>query len=504
MGSKGNDGTSEIVGSPSGNTFHVNRPSDWLVFKFCYERPHTWRSLSLRDPEGKIRLSHLDCYNSRTAVIGRNPERSSYLAVPGLIPAGEWKIEFAERWESEARTFTFEWEAGYGDLPFDIDIPSGERNFWTDTASGQNHYELNLYDWLECREYSSRWYKGDFHTHTVLSDGKMTPEQNLEQAYRMGLDFFVVTDHNLLSTSWPKGRTLVIPGIEITSEYGHWNALGLRQWIDWRSCSSDGGMDTQQGMNRLMEEAEQQGALRSINHPMLAPWAWVHEDTPLALVDCMEIWNDPTYHSNPAATEKALVLWSVLWNEGCSVTGIGGSDSHLLPSESYRENGPPSVIGDPATYVYADGLSAAAVLEAVRKGRVYVSRGPVLDISVEVDGKTYPLGSDLTEAVNASPPDGTMSCTITLSNGTEGKIHAIQNGKEVSVHEIAEDGRIYEFTFDWREAGYVWMRFELRSPSGELLAFTNPVFSGAKKPAIVTWKQLLDKASFEVPDNKAE
>jgi hypothetical protein len=37
------------------------------------------------------------------------------------------------------------------------------------------------------------------------------------------------------------------------------------------------------------------------------------------------------------------------------------------------------VIGDPATYVYADRLSAAAILDAVKAGRVYVSRRPVLD-----------------------------------------------------------------------------------------------------------------------------
>lgn len=483
--------------------FYVDKPSDWVVFKFEYEGTHTWRSLILRDPEDKIRFSHMDVHTPRVAVISDKPDSCSYLAVPGTLPLGEWKIEFPEKWNPDSTTFKFEWEAGLGDLPSTVEIPLSDRHFWTDTASGKDHYEMNHYEWHESRENGARWYKGDFHTHTVLSDGKMTPERNMEQAEIMGLDFFVATDHNIVSTSWPKGKALVIPGVEITSHYGHWNALGLRQWVDWRPGSPDGGMDSGLGTNRLMTEVGQQGALRSINHPMLSPWAWMHEDTQLANVDSIEICNDPTYQTNPAATEKALVLWSTLWNEGCRLTGIGGSDSHLLPSESYEDNGPPSLIGDPATYVYAECLSAAAILAAVREGRVYMSRGPVLDILVVVDDQAYPLGSDLTEAVNASPV-GVVNYKLTVSQAAAGTLHVIENGKEAAVHEITEDNQTFEFDLHWKGAEYVWRRFELRDSDGELLAFTNPVYYGTKERTITTWKQLLEKATFEVPVNEAQ
>jgi hypothetical protein len=492
---------SEFDLSESAISFYIEQPADWLTFKFNYERPHTWRYMNLRDPEGRIRLSHVDVYNNTAIIIHVDPAQSSYLAVPGSISAGEWRVEFAEVYETGAHTIKFEWQTGSsGENTFDIDFPVSEREFWTDAVVGKDHYELHYYDWNASRENTSRWYKGDFHTHTVLSDGKMTPERNMEQAEIMGLDFFVATDHNLLSTSWPKGKTLVIPGNEFTSDYGHWNALGLRQWIDWRANAADGGIGTQQGMQRVMEEAGQQGALRSINHPMLTPWAWMYGETPLNFLDALEIWNDPTYHTNPAATEKALILWSTLWNEGYQITGIGGSDSHLLPEESYGDGNPPSLIGDPATYVYADRLSTAAILTAVRKGRVYVSRIPVLDICVTVDDVSFPLGSDLTEAVNSSP-DGNVYCSLTVMNCSEGTLRVIENGEVVSHLPVSNASRTFEFKSAWKEKAYIWRRYEIRAINGDLLAFTNPVFYGEKTQEITTWKQLLEKSSFDVPVN---
>ena len=147
----------------------------------------------------------------------------------------------------------------------------------------------------------------------------------MDQAKKMGLDYFAVTDHNILPTKWIRDDVLTIPGIEITSSKGHFNALGLKKWIDWRPTCMDGGMETEEGMNRILAEAKFAGALVSINHPMLKPWEWQFKTTPLSLVDVIEIWNDPTYKDNPAATEEALQLWDILWNDGHRIYGIGGS-----------------------------------------------------------------------------------------------------------------------------------------------------------------------------------
>ncbi len=68
-----------------------------------------------------------------------------------------------------------------------------------------------------------RWYRGELHTHTKASDGKWTIEELAFVLKERGVDFFFVTDHNLLGTPKPievKGLH-VYPGIEITVAKGH-------------------------------------------------------------------------------------------------------------------------------------------------------------------------------------------------------------------------------------------------------------------------------------------
>jgi hypothetical protein len=117
-----------------------------------------------------------------------------------------------------------------------------------------------------------------------------------------------------------------------------------------------------------------------------------------------------------------------------------------------------------------------------------------------VDSISYPLGSDLTEAVNRSP-DGNVYCSLTVTNCSEGTLRVIENGEVVSQLSVSDVSRTFAFTAAWKEKAYVWRRYEIRANNGDLLAFTNPVFYGEKAQEITTWKQLLEKASFDVPVN---
>ncbi|MCD9023958.1 CehA/McbA family metallohydrolase [Cohnella silvisoli] len=470
-------------------TKRFNVSMDWIILRLDFEE--SWGPLLLWDPNGELRVQYLHYRNFKTVVLHRDPLYSSYLTVPGPLPLGEWKFEIL----GSVKNFSIQWECGSGSLPDDVVVHNGQAGFWSATGHEDEDGAIVLsgYDWNSQRNQAKKWYKGDFHTHTILSDGKLTPEEGMRQAEKMGLDFFVATDHNLIPTVWPEGYPLVIPGMEITSSKGHFNALGLKKWVDWRQSGEDGGMESEEGMNRVLEDTAKAGALRSINHPMLAPWDWLFKETKLANIDTMEIWNDPTFPGNPQATEKALILWNALWNEGYRIPGIGGSDSHNLPTESYEDNGPPSLIGEPATYVLSDGLSAGEILKAVKRGNVYVTRGPVLDIAITVGKRNFVVGDDLTSAVNAAE-DGMVHCLLVVSNQTSGSIRWIENGIEVLAQPIGIEDK-YECVFDWNNAEYVWRRIEIRGNEGELLAFTNPVYCGEKKPGITTWDQLIDKVS---------
>ncbi|MDQ0219210.1 hypothetical protein ELQ35_11655 [Peribacillus cavernae] len=474
------------------HSFTLTEETNWIYFETKISRP-CWFSMLLFDPNGVLRLQYMYGKSPRGIVLHQDAEQSSAATLPGPLDLGEWTVEVyvtdkptSDKVEKELE-YEIACEAGSGELPAVAGgiIPAGAQKW---AKYDPNGFVLNSYHWDAATETGERWYKGDFHTHTILSDGSMTQEANLKSAQSQELDFFVATDHNIISTSWAEGETLVIPGIEITSTKGHWNALGVKKWIDYRPSREDGGFETEQGMNNLLKEAKESGALCSMNHPFLAPWQWQMKQTPLAEIDSIEIWNDPTFLDNVQATEKALQFWSHIWNEGYTITGVGGSDSHLLPHESYETDGEPSLIGDPGTFVWADRLSASVILENMKKGHVYVSRGPVVDFTAQVGEKQYRIGEDLTDAMNQNGYQA--FCKITLQHDHEDvNVQWIEDGKKV--HE--ERGHSSSFTVNWKDKAYHWLRLEIRNVSGELLAFSNPVYYGKKQPKVQTWGELLEK-----------
>src|SRR5207302_8223445 len=80
------------------------------------------------------------------------------------------------------------------------------------------------------------WYRGDFHCHTLYSDGVLTPPELAALAKSEGLDFFAITDHNTVN-AYPHfdapAELLIIPGIEVTFEEGHFNVFGVDGDQDW-------------------------------------------------------------------------------------------------------------------------------------------------------------------------------------------------------------------------------------------------------------------------------
>jgi hypothetical protein len=496
---------SGVINTPfSSTSFYLDADYEWMKLTISFSKKG-WYSLFVWDPAGKIRSQCIYINERKEIILSAYDGETSFSSVPGSILTGEWKLEVLAATFKAEPEFKFSFECGQGAAESKA---AAECTDWTDGRNDESGMFLNQFDSARVLSREQKWYKGDFHTHTTESDGKMTPEDGMAQAKKMGLDYFAVTDHNILPTKWLKDDMLTIPGVEITSSKGHFNALGLKKWIDWRPTCTDGGMETEEGMNRIISEVKEAGAIVSINHPMLKPWEWQFETTPLSAIDVIEIWNDPTYKDNPRATEEALKLWDILWNDGHRIYGIGGSDSHLRPDESYEKNGPPSVIGDPATYVFADELSADSILGGVRSGNVYVSRGPVLDCTIFVNGQSSNFGGEMAEKELTFKPGSDLSAgachgglidfnyRIHYENSAEeASLIWILNGTEAKRSKLKQSGTIIEH-FQWKREEQNWLRFEIRKTNGELLAFTNPVYLGQKQPTIHTWQELLKSTNF--------
>jgi hypothetical protein len=110
------------------------------------------------------------------------------------------------------------------------------------------------------------WLRGDLHCHTLHSDGDSWPADMLAEAVRRGLDFLGVTDHNQVGHQADYARVrgehlpIVLPGVEVTTYGGHWNAWGTDRWWEFREPETA-------AVSRTMQAAAASGALVSVNHP---------------------------------------------------------------------------------------------------------------------------------------------------------------------------------------------------------------------------------------------
>lgn len=71
--------------------------------------------------------------------------------------------------------------------------------------------------------------RGAWHVHTTASDGRGTLDEVVAAARDAGLQFVVVTDHNVLAPAAPEWRAgvLVVPATEASTDHGHVVAVGV-------------------------------------------------------------------------------------------------------------------------------------------------------------------------------------------------------------------------------------------------------------------------------------
>ena len=213
-----------------------------------------------------------------------------------------------------------------------------------------------------------QWFAGDFHAHTVHSDGSSSTSELAARAVRSGLDFLAVTDHNTTSHHahlpgvGARHDLTLLPGQEVTTARGHANAFGDIGWVDFREPA-----DT------WVREVDRRGGVLSVNHPVSADCAWQHPLTELPAA--LELWHS-TWLREPTST-AAWAFWQ-RWQRGHrggggAVVPLGGSDFH--------EPGRGDEVGVPVTWVAAADRSPEAVLDGVRAGRTAISlpgaRGPL-------------------------------------------------------------------------------------------------------------------------------
>jgi hypothetical protein len=260
-----------------------------------------------------------------------------------------------------------------------------------------------------------------------------------------GLDFLGVTDHNNVAHHGeygPGGRGFptVIPGVEVTTYGGHWNAWGTDRWWEFRTPEGP-------AVERAMAEAMEAGAFVSINHPKPFGPAWEYHE--VRSMHAVEVWNGPWGGLNSVA----LAFWEARLGGGQRLVAVGGSDTHLLRSREYEGRRAPE-LGMPTTWVEAGiGADATAILEAMRAGRTFVSASPEgPQLYLDAGGR----------GVEVEVRDGEGATLVVLGDG--GAIGA-----------AAVDSEDFSSSFAVPHATE-YVRAQLVTSNGDLQALTSPLW----------------------------
>ena len=230
-------------------------------------------------------------------------------------------------------------------------------------------------------------YKADLHTHTMFSDGKVTPEWRVEEAWQDGLDIVAITDHiegrpyvvrvpkylngvevqvqnekeisvdlnasvRLAQEQARKLNMLLIPGTEISRPYktvGHLNAL----------FTTDNNAVPAEDPLQALRNAKAQGALVQFNHPGTGRTSLDLTEFEInaykeGLIDGIEIFNNNGFY--PKAIDRAL-------EKGLFMSG--NSDVHTTTDIAYSD----ATLSRNITLILAKEKTMEAVKDALMNQR---------------------------------------------------------------------------------------------------------------------------------------
>lgn len=229
---------------------------------------------------------------------------------------------------------------------------------------------------LPCQVNGYNVYKADLHAHTVYSDGSVTPQFRVKEAWRDGLDILAITDHieyrpfegkikTYLEVKEDKTLNLnisveeakkeaekwdifIIPGSEITrsgSKIGHFNAL----------FTTDNNKIYDEDPLKAIRNAKAQGAIVQHNHP-----GWVRTDINYTetekaaydegLIDGVEVMNDYEFYPGivDRVRERNLFI-------------AANTDIHTSTAESFNAH----EYTRPMTLIFASERTEAGIREAL-------------------------------------------------------------------------------------------------------------------------------------------
>ncbi len=232
-----------------------------------------------------------------------------------------------------------------------------------------------------------RFWRGNLHTHSTNSDGRLSPEEVCRVYRDAGYDFLALTDHFTADHGWPLTDTrpyrtesfTTLIGAEIhTAEHRMalgdiWHLVAVGLPFDFAPCPSD------ETGPALAARALAAGAFVVAAHPQ---WFLMTEADLLSLegIHAMEIYNASAADDNDTA-ESAYMLDYML-ARGRRLNICATDDAHFVLHSRERLMG--------WVMVKSEALEPDALLNALKAGDFYSSTGPrIVDVEIEPYKRMY-------------------------------------------------------------------------------------------------------------------
>ena len=254
-----------------------------------------------------------------------------------------------------------------------------------------------------------RFWRGNLHTHSTLSDGALEPRAVVDAYKNAGYDFMQLSEHFIGNFDFPLADTRSFRSNSFTTLIGAelhapetavgelWHIVAAGLPLDFPK-----NLDNETGAH-IAARAKEAGAFIGIAHP-----AWsqltIEDGRSIESAHAVEIYNHGCAVENDRG--DGWYLADQMLTEGKRLTAFATDDAHFKS---------PDYFGG-WVHVKAESLDPEALLSSLKAGAYYSSMGPQLH-AIEMNGKEI--------SISCSPVD-----TITVLCGTSRT--ALRTGRAIT------------------------------------------------------------------------
>lgn len=281
-------------------------------------------------------------------------------------------------------------------------------------------------------KYGKKWFKGNLHTHTTVSDGMMSPLETLTLYEENGYDFIALTDHWKWSDKSYGSKMLVLSGAEY--DFGKKSSEGIYHIVAL-GCMNEPKINRNDTAQMAIDAIHSVGGLANLAHPA---WSLNSPEDLMKFtgVDMTEIFNsisDVPFNCRPYSG----VILDIMASRGCMWKFAASDDTHFYKkSDSCRS----------FVYVNSNSCTRYDIMKSLSEGNYYSSQGPRMSVEIK-GGKLFVETSPVEEVVFFTDRVYTPDRTVTGTDITQ------------TVYEIKPDDNFVRVEIKDKDGNYAWSQY---------------------------------------------